>query len=368
MDSALRPRDIQARIRAGESPEDVAAAAGVPVERIDAFAAPVMAERDHVSGLARTHPVRRRGETTSHRTLRNAVADALATRGLDVDDLVWDAWKLEDRRWQVLARFAADGVDHEARFVFDQVGRFSMAVDDEARALIGDENRDTLALVEATRPDAAPALPNDDATEQEADTQGDVDVPEESPVVEEPVPGLDTRPDEAAGEDGDDTEDAFRDGDLLEVEGVFDIVPSGRGDLDALYEMLSSFDEDSVKIYAGLVHPKEGGPAPDAPVLALDESAPDEPEADDKPEDDDEPEHTGIIPRPEPVETPPAARPRAPRPAAAPAPETPAADEPEQLSLIDDVEPAPAKPRPRRKRASVPSWDEIMFGSPRSED
>ena len=32
MESALRPRDIQARIRAGESPEDVAAAAQTAVE------------------------------------------------------------------------------------------------------------------------------------------------------------------------------------------------------------------------------------------------------------------------------------------------------------------------------------------------
>ena len=37
MDSALRPRDIQARIRAGESPADVADAAGVPIERIAAI-------------------------------------------------------------------------------------------------------------------------------------------------------------------------------------------------------------------------------------------------------------------------------------------------------------------------------------------
>jgi hypothetical protein len=34
MDSALRPRDIQVRIRAGDSPDSVAGLAGVPVERI----------------------------------------------------------------------------------------------------------------------------------------------------------------------------------------------------------------------------------------------------------------------------------------------------------------------------------------------
>ena len=38
-------------------------------------AAPVLAERDHIAGLARTHPVRRRGETASHRLLRTAIGD-----------------------------------------------------------------------------------------------------------------------------------------------------------------------------------------------------------------------------------------------------------------------------------------------------
>src|SRR6478735_12289429 len=52
MESALRPRDIQARIRAGESPEAVAAIAQMPMERVMAFAGPVLAERDHIASLA----------------------------------------------------------------------------------------------------------------------------------------------------------------------------------------------------------------------------------------------------------------------------------------------------------------------------
>src|SRR5688500_5268814 len=49
MDSALRPRDIQTRIRAGETPETVAQAAHTSVDKIMAFAAPVLAERQHVA-------------------------------------------------------------------------------------------------------------------------------------------------------------------------------------------------------------------------------------------------------------------------------------------------------------------------------
>src|SRR5262245_55672672 len=61
MESALRPRDIQARIRSGESPEVVAAAAQTSLDRIMPFAVPVLAERAHVAERAQRASVRRRG-------------------------------------------------------------------------------------------------------------------------------------------------------------------------------------------------------------------------------------------------------------------------------------------------------------------
>ena len=74
MESALRPRDIQARIRAGESPEEVASAAGTTVDAIMGFAGPVIAERQHVAATALKASVRRRsGESSSAgRTLGEA--------------------------------------------------------------------------------------------------------------------------------------------------------------------------------------------------------------------------------------------------------------------------------------------------------
>lgn len=59
MNSALTPREIQSRIRAGESVEDVARAAGVSVDELDGFAEPVLAERDHMTELARVAQARR---------------------------------------------------------------------------------------------------------------------------------------------------------------------------------------------------------------------------------------------------------------------------------------------------------------------
>src|SRR4051795_10581073 len=65
MDSALRPRDIQARIRGGESAEDVAAAAQTTVDAIMGFAAPVLAERAHIAESAQKSSIRRRSTETS---------------------------------------------------------------------------------------------------------------------------------------------------------------------------------------------------------------------------------------------------------------------------------------------------------------
>ncbi len=338
MDSALRPRDIQARIRAGESPADVAAAAGVPIERIAAFSDPVMAERDHVAGLARTHPVRRRGETTSHRTLRNAVADTLAVEGVDADQASWDAWKLSDRRWRIQVTFPGADEEHTAAFAYDQMGRFSVADDDEARRLIGDvPAADDLALVRVTQEPVASVHPLPSAEPEQAEDEG----PAER---------------EAADDSELEAEDAFHEGDLEEVDGVYDIVPPAQSDLDVLYDMLSSFDEDSVKISAGLVHPKESAPPAEEPpvvVELIEESivveavtVEDAPDVADEDED---------APTPEARRTPERAR-------------SPA--EPEQLSLLDEEEHEEPKPRKRgrRKRAAVPSWDEIMFGAPRADD
>ena len=77
MESSLSPRDIQTRIRAGETLEDVARVAGIPLDRVERFAAPVFAEREHIAAQAMSSSVRRKGETSGHRSLRIAVTERL---------------------------------------------------------------------------------------------------------------------------------------------------------------------------------------------------------------------------------------------------------------------------------------------------
>jgi hypothetical protein len=142
MDSMLRPRDIQARIRAGETPEAVATAAQTTVEKVMPYAAPVLAEREHVAERAQRSSIRRpAGEapaSVQSRTLGDAVTRHLHTRNVDPDVVTWDAWRREDGRWAMTGRFSIQGRDGLAELTYDQPGNFVVLDNDDAHWLVGD--------------------------------------------------------------------------------------------------------------------------------------------------------------------------------------------------------------------------------------
>ncbi len=138
MESALRPRDIQARIRAGETPEHVAAAAQTSVEKVMTFAGPVLAERAHVAQRAQRASVRRRTGEGPGGLLGDAVAERLRSRNVDPESVEWDAWRREDGRWSLTASYSAGESARSAAFVYDAAGRYVVAEDDESRWLVGE--------------------------------------------------------------------------------------------------------------------------------------------------------------------------------------------------------------------------------------
>ena len=151
MESTLRPRDIQARIRAGESPESVAQVAGTSVDKVMPYAAPVLAEREHVAQRAQRASIRRRlvegGAAPSARTLGDAVGSHLRSRNVDPDTVTWDAWRREDGRWTLTGSYTTTDRVGAAHFSFDAPGNYVVADDDDAHWLLG----------EVTDPAAEPA-------------------------------------------------------------------------------------------------------------------------------------------------------------------------------------------------------------------
>ncbi|MEU6672665.1 septation protein SepH [Streptomyces sp. NPDC046853] len=149
VESHLRPRDIQARIRAGASAEEVASLAGIPVDRVRRFEGPVLAERAFMAERARKTPVRRPGENTGPQ-LGEAVSERLLLRGADKESVQWDSWRRDDGTWEVLLVYRVATEPHSASWTYDPPRRLVQAVDDEARSLIGET--DDIAAPEPSFP------------------------------------------------------------------------------------------------------------------------------------------------------------------------------------------------------------------------
>ncbi|MEU4493890.1 septation protein SepH [Streptomyces sp. NPDC023998] len=208
VESHLRPRDIQARIRAGASAEEVAQLAGIPVDRVRRFEGPVLAERAFMAERARKTPVRRPGENTGPQ-LGEAVQERLTLRGAEKDTVQWDSWRRDDGTWEVLLVYRVAGEPHSASWTYDPPRRLVQAVDDEARALIG-ETDDTITAQEPSFPfvPRIARLPRDRPLDRSLDRQ-----------LERPtVPAQSTDPEESGGE---------RDS----LTSLLEAVPSFRGDM-----------------------------------------------------------------------------------------------------------------------------------------
>ena len=189
VESHLRPRDIQARIRAGASAEEVAQFAGIPVDRVRRFEGPVLAERAFMAERARKTPVRRPGETTGPQ-LGEAVQERLLLRGADKETVQWDSWRRDDGTWEVLLVYRVAGEPHSASWTYDPPRRLVQAVDDEARSLIGES--DDLAAAEPSFPfvPRIARLPRDRPLDRALDRQTErpsLPSPSPEPDLEESV-------------------------------------------------------------------------------------------------------------------------------------------------------------------------------------
>jgi hypothetical protein len=135
VENPLRPKEIQERIRAGETADEIADAAGVPVERIRWFEGPVLAERAYRAQEAQSAMVRRPGDPGPGPRLGEVVTERLTALGGNAEDATWDSTKRSDGTWQVQLVFAAGGRSRTAGWVYDPRRKHATPADDEAARL-----------------------------------------------------------------------------------------------------------------------------------------------------------------------------------------------------------------------------------------
>ena len=159
MDSLLRPKEIQARIRAGATVEQVAADSGMALSRVEVFAHPVLLERSQAASMAQAgHPLRSDGPAVQ--TLAEVVALAFRARGHHLDEATWDAWRDEDNRWVAQLKWQAGRTTNKAHWQFlpDGHGGTITPLDDAASELVDpDFGRQLRGLAPVRALEVAPA-------------------------------------------------------------------------------------------------------------------------------------------------------------------------------------------------------------------
>lgn len=153
LQSQLTPREIQARVRAGHSIDEVATAAGVSAERVQRYAGPVLAERAHVVELAQRAPGRRASGGNAP-ALAELVQARLADQDVAVSAAGWDAWRGEDDRWTVQVTYLSGTRQRVATWAFDPRSRVLAPANEEARWLVEGTGSERDAEADADRPTA----------------------------------------------------------------------------------------------------------------------------------------------------------------------------------------------------------------------
>jgi Protein of unknown function (DUF3071) len=317
----LAPREIQARIRAGQTAAAVAEGANIPVEQVRRYEGPVLAEREHIAGQARATRV---GRDADAPVLGDLVTDRLAARGVPLDSITWDAFREGPAPWTVVVRFLAGDEPREALWTFDTQARAVQALDDEARWLSETELADEII------PRRHLAAVRDVVFDVQADGEVRPLSPIDEILARDPLPA--PEPDPAAA-----------------TAALLDDLSTRRG-------VRQQLEEDDLEEFEGFGPQRTfdfpAGDLPAGDVPAGEPPAAHVPPAAHPPHSDpDAATDTQVLPRPV-------------RPRRLPVPETPVALEPDEPLPQDDAPPPPPdRPRGRRGRASVPSWDEIVFGA-----
>ena len=148
----LAPRDIQALLRAGATPQEIATEHGMDVRAVERFEAPVQAEKDYALTRARAVRIGEGGPT-----MGDLVLDRLAARGVDPSSLEWAATREAGEPWQIIVTFVQGAAEHGAHWHLSNSGTLE-AIDQEAQWLTEQISASPTASIftPLTRPAPAP--------------------------------------------------------------------------------------------------------------------------------------------------------------------------------------------------------------------
>ncbi|QIM16569.1 DUF3071 domain-containing protein [Leucobacter insecticola] len=368
----VKPREIQALIRAGKSRAEVAELTELDEADIERYEEPVLAERRYILELAQDVPVRTEASGDADQRFGTVISERLIGLGSEASE--WSSWRDEESGWMISLDFVAHDVAHRAVWAFAHRKGTLSPINPDAVTLskqgeVGDRlipklravdstekvnrfdsgafDHTELALDPASAPTSAARPAVDDASvESSAELRDHEEAPDTlAPSLADPNAEYERRReiDQRAIKTDD-----LQQVDLSQTADLLDALRKRRGER-----------EQHARSSEASTHPAGAGD----PENASDQATPNAPAVREVPDgsgaagDQAAPRSiwgaSGVTGGARPGNSPTIA----PVPAAAAVPK-------------DDTEPAtkPEQSTGRKGRASIPSWDDILFGTRSDED
>lgn len=169
----LSPREIQTRVRAGESAQDLADDSGTSMDKIMRFAYAVLEERSRVADEARRARARRDGDGNLV-PFGETVDSRFTAASIEPQSVEWDSFRRPDGSWVVSAAWTTDGTERIAHWAFSLTARTVLPLDQVSSDLLSDR---PLRPVVRVVPDASQDAPAAELYDQEAPQAGGYTAP-----------------------------------------------------------------------------------------------------------------------------------------------------------------------------------------------
>ena len=131
-------KEIQRRLRAGETMDAIARDGHISVEKVERFAGPILQERVYILDQAFA-VVLRKESARDQETFFDVVISRLAPMGVDSDSLSWNTWRIDDGTWTIDLAYPNRDGHGSATWNFDLNRRSITATNENARWMLGQE-------------------------------------------------------------------------------------------------------------------------------------------------------------------------------------------------------------------------------------
>lgn len=115
--ATVRPREIQSLIRAGKTREEVIEITGLTADDVERYEEPVLAERRYVLERAQAVAVRTGNGEEGNEQFGTVISERLQI--LNADAVHWSSWRDEEAGWMVTLDFVSHKVEHQAIWGFE---------------------------------------------------------------------------------------------------------------------------------------------------------------------------------------------------------------------------------------------------------